>query len=277
MEWKEYEEITRHIYETLGKGSGVKIECYGNNCKVFGKSGVPHQVDVLTSHSDGLHSYKTMVECKYWDKNISKDIVMKVAEIVEDAGISKGVIVSKNGYTPDAIAFAKYKNIGLIELRSPNENDWKGRIKNIQLELIMLLPNITKFEYLVDNESLVNFKQSSKQVDFLYIKHTNGQMDNIVKYIDDFNSELCKKDEKELFEKTYKFNKGTFVIYELTKEEIQIIGLKLEGHLKMNKNIIYINGEEHIFMIMKSVFEDKTYTITKDHVVKEAKNINLNK
>ena len=35
------------IYETLGKESGVKIEGYGNNCKVKGKSGVNHQIDVL--------------------------------------------------------------------------------------------------------------------------------------------------------------------------------------------------------------------------------------
>ncbi len=99
MEWKEYEEITKYIYETLGAANGVKIECHGNNCKVTGKSTVVHQIDVLTSHSDGLHSYKTAVECKYCEQTINKDIIMKVAEIVEDAGLNKGVIVSKNGFT----------------------------------------------------------------------------------------------------------------------------------------------------------------------------------
>jgi hypothetical protein len=89
MEWKEYEEITKHIYETIGKQNVVEIIGYGNTCKVKGKSGLEHQVDVLTTHSDGLHSYKTAIECKYWDKSINKDIVMKVAEIVEDAHINK--------------------------------------------------------------------------------------------------------------------------------------------------------------------------------------------
>src|SRR5690606_38536269 len=106
MEWKEYEEITKHIYETLGKERGVIIECFGNNCRVDGKSHVTHQLDVLTSHSDGIHTYKTAIECKYWNSTSNKDIVMKVARIIEDAGMNKGVIVTKNGFTPDAISFA---------------------------------------------------------------------------------------------------------------------------------------------------------------------------
>ena len=74
MEWKDYEEVTKHIYETLGKNNGVEIECFGNKCSVKGKSEVNHQIDVLTKHSDGIHTYKTAIECKYWDKNINKDI-----------------------------------------------------------------------------------------------------------------------------------------------------------------------------------------------------------
>lgn len=269
MEWKEYEEITKYIYETLGETSGVKIECFGNDCKITGKSNVIHQIDVLTSHSDGLHTYKTIVECKYWDKNINKDIVMKVAEIVEDAGISKGVIVSKNGFTPDAITYAKYRNIGLIELREPTEEDWKGRIKNIEIQMNMLLPQISGFEILLDKETKSNLQPGSTRVEFLDLKMPSGEIENIEKYILDFNSEVCKKEEKELFEKIYKFDKGTFIVYNPTNEETEITGIKLTGFLNIAKNTININGEDHIFMIMKSIFEDKSYTITKDRQIKE--------
>ncbi len=53
---------------------------------------------------------------------------------------------------PDAISFAKYKNIGLIELREPNEDDWKGRVKNIQINMNMLLPQINGLELLVSRK-----------------------------------------------------------------------------------------------------------------------------
>ncbi len=68
LDWKKYESITKYIYETLGNESGVAIEGYGNNCKVEGKSGDNHQIDVLTKHSDGIHNYRTAIECKYWKK-----------------------------------------------------------------------------------------------------------------------------------------------------------------------------------------------------------------
>lgn len=56
MDWATYEETVKNIYESLGKSAGVKIECYGNSCKFTGKSGVPHQVDVMTSHNAGIHT-----------------------------------------------------------------------------------------------------------------------------------------------------------------------------------------------------------------------------
>ena len=56
MNWKSYEEIVKCIYEQLGQSANIKILCWGKTCKVKGKSGVNHQIDVLTSHSDGIHS-----------------------------------------------------------------------------------------------------------------------------------------------------------------------------------------------------------------------------
>lgn len=108
LDWKLYELITKYIYETLGQQHGVKIKGYGNTCVVTGKTGVDHQIDVLTAHSDGVHEYLTAIECKYWKKKVNKDVVMKVAGIIEDANINKGVIVSKGGFTPDGYFKVKY-------------------------------------------------------------------------------------------------------------------------------------------------------------------------
>lgn len=269
MEWKKYEEITKYVYEQLGKTIGVKIECFGNDCKVQGKSLVNHQIDVLTSHSDGLHTYKTAIECKYWDKNISKDTIMKVAEIVEDAHLNKGIIVSKQGFTPDAISFAKYKNIGLVELREFTEEDWKGRVKNIQIEMNALFPQITGFEILVERETSSMLKPGKTRVDYLDIKHPNGNIENIRKWIEDFNSEVCKQEEDVKFEKIYSLEKGTSIIYSPTNDETEITGIKLSGFLRIAKDTIEIKGEDHVFMIMKSIFEDKSFTLFKDGKIKE--------
>jgi hypothetical protein len=91
MDWKDYEQVTRNIYETLGAKAGVKVVGHGNSFKVKGDSGVEHQIDVLTAHFDGIHQYLTDIECKYWDKAVNKDVLMKVKAIVEDCHFSKGV------------------------------------------------------------------------------------------------------------------------------------------------------------------------------------------
>jgi hypothetical protein len=61
MDWETYEQVTRAIYQALGEENGVQILGYGKDCKILGKSRVQHQIDVLTSHSDGLHTYKTAI------------------------------------------------------------------------------------------------------------------------------------------------------------------------------------------------------------------------
>ena len=85
LDWKKYEFITKYVYETLGKASEVKIDGFGPTCKLIGKSGVTHLIDVMPSHSDGIHPYLTAIDCKYWNQKINKQVVMKVSDIVECA------------------------------------------------------------------------------------------------------------------------------------------------------------------------------------------------
>lgn len=269
MDWKEYEEITKHIYETLGQTSGVEIKCFGNNYKVVRKSTVEHKIDVLTEHSDGLHTYLTAVECKYWNNNINKYIIMKFTEIVEDADLNKGVIVSKLGFTPDAISFAKYKNIGLIELRELTEADWKGRVKDITVNINMILPEITSLELIVAEDMQTGLDRGKTRVEFLEIEKSTGEREAIEKYIEEFNNELSKKKENEEFTKVYKLEKKSKFIYTPTNEEIAIRGFKLSGVLRIIKSKLEIKGEDQIWMIMKSIFEDKTYTISKNKEINE--------
>jgi hypothetical protein len=123
MNWKSFEEVVSYIYENIGVKSGLAIEGRGHKCLVKGKSGISHQIDILFSHSDGVHKYFTAIECKYWNGKINKEVIMKLQSICIDCNIDKGIIVSKYGFTKDTIEYAKYVNIGLVELREPNSVD----------------------------------------------------------------------------------------------------------------------------------------------------------
>jgi len=83
LDWQEYEAITKYIYGALNDQYGVKVKDFGRNCKVKGKSGVEHQVDVLTEQFDGERHILTAIECKYSRKKVNKDIVTKRRSVNE--------------------------------------------------------------------------------------------------------------------------------------------------------------------------------------------------
>ena len=270
VDWQTYEEVVKYIYESLGKDKGVTIECYGRNCKVKGKSGIEHQIDVLTNHSDGLHIYKTAIECKYWDQKIDKDTIMKVAAIIEDAGINKGIIVSKLGFTPDTIEFAKYKNIGLVELREPTEEDWKGRIKDIVININIMVPQITRMDFIVDKVE-DNARISSLYIDKYIIKNKDGSLESVGSFAKEFHSELSKQEYEKEFSKVYQTKEGAVLTDSTPDLNLKIKGIKLTGVMRTGKETVEIKGEDHIWLIMKSIFEDKRFAISKNGDISEKK------
>ena len=151
MNWQSQEALVKDIYEKLGESGNIRIVCWGPTCKVQGKSGVPHQIDVLTSHSDGVHEYRTAIECKYWKKKVNKDPIAKLSAILDDTQIEKGVIVSKSGFTLDAKRFARSKNISLVELRMPLDSDWEGLVKDIHIGVRIEIPEFYDYESIQDD------------------------------------------------------------------------------------------------------------------------------
>ena len=135
--WQDYEELVKDIYQGLGQASGVTVECWGKLCRVKGLSGVSHQIDVLTNHSDGVHQYRTGISCKYWKEKVGLSVVTEFAQIVQDTRLDKGVMVSKMGFTSPAITFAKSRNIGLVELREPLDKDWEGYVREVHITMMI--------------------------------------------------------------------------------------------------------------------------------------------
>lgn len=266
MNWKDYEEVTRYIYEGLGRKAGVKIEGFGNTCMVKGKSGVSHQVDVLTSLSDGVHTHRTAIECKFWKDKINKDIVMKVANIVEDAGLNKGVIVSKMGFTEDGALYARHKNIELVELREMDEADRKQKSSNTGIEFAMLNIEITRrrpeiLDIIINskNSGAVSEKRNHYQ---LNVQLKNGQVVPIDKYIMSFKTEeLQNQAPDKVFEKYYPLPDANLVS-SVTKESMPINGFTLKGKLTVTDMSKKLTLVDEIWLIMKSMFDDKSFKIS---------------
>lgn len=277
LDWKIYESITKYIYETIGKEAGVTIEGHGSTCKVDGNSGVRHQIDVLTSHSDGIHTYLTAIECKYWNKRVDKEIVMKLDGIIQDSSINKGVIVCKSGFTKDGINYAKHRNIELVVLRELEANDLKETPKEIYIGDIGLHINMTikRTEILkidIGNNRKIDIRNELDYFNFLVISKDKNQKP-LSTYIAEFRNDVNPQNEKiEELTKYYKIPNG--VIYNReTKETLKIDGITFTGQLRVidhNKNLKFTLVDK-VWLIMKSIFNERTFTFTENGTIIENK------
>ena len=90
MDDKEYETVTAALYQAMGESSGITIECFGSSCRVQGKSGSWYQIDVLTRQSNGLQTVRTAIECKYWQKRVTRNVVSNHPHRLPAAGVHDG-------------------------------------------------------------------------------------------------------------------------------------------------------------------------------------------
>ena len=277
LDWKEYEAITKYIYETLGKEFGVTVEGYGNNCKVQGKSGNFHQVDVLTMQSNGVHQVRTAIECKYLKKKITKDTVMKVLGIINDARIDKGVIVSKSGFTKDAVNFAREYNIGLVELREIHEKDFhehpkEFHIGDLQLNSKVLItrPQILKID--IGNNQSIEIRDEWDYSNYSVILENQTRI-HLIKYVNEFRDEVNLQNKKEeKITKNYAipnailFNKKTLVSIEIN--EIIFTGQLIEIDASQSLGFRLV---DQVWLIMKSIFEERVFTFSESGLIVEHK------
>lgn len=270
LDWKTYEFITKYIYETLGQKYNINIEGYGHNCKIKGNSGIDHQIDVLTSETDNFGTYRTAIECKYVNKKVNKDIVMKLLATINDTDIERGIIVSKSGYTPDAQQFAKHYNILIVHLRETDKED-KGLQKELHFFdlLVNIKINIKRPEVTniiakdFDNNTII--LNADYQYD-IFIERDNGKRTRLFDEIMVFKEYLNKQKPFETLTKTYDYENSN-LLFQSSIQKIKSItytGLLTIRDKNQNSNFSIV---DKVWLIMKKIFEEQTFIISESGLI----------
>lgn len=71
------------------------------------------EVDVYAEDTS-IHHQVIICECKYWNSNIPQSVVHAFRAQLDDIGANLGLLISKNGFQPGAIATARFTNIKLL-------------------------------------------------------------------------------------------------------------------------------------------------------------------
>ena len=271
LDWKGYEDITKYIYEMLGAGYGIKIRSYGSKSKIQGKSGVKHQIDVLTEQTDGGKMLLAAIECKYWKKKVTKEVVMKLSETMRDADIASGIIVTTTGFTPDTLTFADHVGIKLVELREACENNGSGEqqidigILDIHINATLTRPKIISIDLgrtqITDEDELMALRFPGHA----FILTPDGRKIAFDQFVNIYCREVGKTQQL-LKTITLRFPHITgklirnYCDAEIEIEKMEFSGFLIESDESTKKSFQLV---DQVWMIMKEIFEKNTFKLSK--------------
>lgn len=137
---KSYELLVAAALKHIHKEASIK----SHQMKRGAYSGKNYQIDALIESIES-----TFVEAKdYTERNskVGRPDVTKLSGALNDLDIDKGVVASATGFTSPAVEYAKAsqkmplgKKIDLYNIRQSTEEDEKGRIKKIHLNIYFYL------------------------------------------------------------------------------------------------------------------------------------------
>lgn len=265
LDWQAYEEITKYIYEMLGAGYGIKIRSYGTKSRIQGKSGVKHQVDVLTEQLVGDKIALTAIECKFLKKKVTKEVVMKLSETMRDADIASGVIVTTTGFTPDTLTYADHLGIKLVELRQTEESEVELGTIEINVNAILTRPTIASIDLghvqITGEDELMRLRYPGQA----YILTPDGRKIAFDQIVNTYCKEVGRQ-EQLLKTITLRFPhvQGKLIrnycdeVVEI--ENVEISGFLVESDESTKKSFRLV---DQVWMIMKEIFEKNTFKLSK--------------
>ena len=145
---KSYEDFVEIVYKAIleaerrnGQIGPIKLE---RRKKIISKSGTEAEIDIYWEYTIAGIKHCVAIECRNYNKNVDIPGVRDFARKISDISGLKGLMVTKKGFSENAIKEAKADNIDLIVLREQQIEDWDGRVREIKMNMIFSSPSRTK-------------------------------------------------------------------------------------------------------------------------------------
>lgn len=154
--WKEFEKAVYEIQKQFSPNAKLIYDY-----KVKGKrSGTTRQVDIALFDSIGQYNIFIAIECKDYKRPVDIKPVESFAQMLEDIGSDKGVIVSSNGFSNAAIKIAQDRRIDVLRLVDADKEE-----SNLDLKIPVSyeLKSLSKYVVYVRNNEGEGFH--TKKID----------------------------------------------------------------------------------------------------------------
>lgn len=255
----EYELFVKEIYEAILKYEGVENIEVQHDIKIVGLSGVERQVDIFWEFKIAGVRYKLIIECKDYNTAVPLEKIDAFHSKVADIGGAIGVFVSKNRYQSGAIELARKYGIQLREIRVPNDKDWEGRVRDIEIHIHAQFVENVRPVFQVDSKwaKSNNFHstRSSGMTDETFIENNiDGSSTSMLSIINKLSRETTGTN----IRKEFVYDDAYLCFGD---NRIKINKLILEYDVTESIEIVKICGDELIKAIVHDVIEGGTSSI----------------
>ncbi|MBK8093871.1 MAG: restriction endonuclease [Verrucomicrobiaceae bacterium] len=122
MTWNDYQEATATHFRQLGHSAETNQTVTGVRAT--------HDIDVLVRSKTSAVECLWVVECKRWNRAVTKQCVLTLQQVVSDIGADRGFLLSESGFQSGALDAVRSSNITLTTLAGLScsaEELWFGR------------------------------------------------------------------------------------------------------------------------------------------------------
>jgi len=279
---KEYELFVAKIQQALLNAENIttqkniKVEV---DKKIADNCGIKRQFDIYWEYELGGLTYKTVIECKNYNSNVSVEKIDALIGKTRDIPDLKAVFATKKGYQSGAKTKAEQNKIDLLIVREQNDSDWTDPdgtplIKKICINIHLCMPaHIYKFEPALDGEWI----KSNTDIDTSQPLSLSGLNNEI--FIDDIDrgeryslhelaSKLAPLDGKEygIFEKIEKFE-NAFIYHQDVK--LKIAAYKIEYSIaKPIEEPMEIDFSKELIGVVEYLQKGAKKSIFKDGIIR---------
>ena len=153
-----YEELIEQLFKSMATQEGLKNINIQHNVILQGKAGGTHQIDIYWEFEHLGINHKVIVEAKDYANKVTQEKLFAFKSVLDDiVGQPRGIYITKTGYQAGAKIFAEHHNIILYEFRQPTDNDWKGKMRDIFINVEFNVPNTENIKFTIDFDWLKNF------------------------------------------------------------------------------------------------------------------------
>lgn len=271
-----YEIFVKNVYEILNKIDGMTDINIQHDVKIKGKSGTLHQIDVYWTFCRAGVTYRVAIECKDYKSKVSKEKVMAFRDKIEDIGNDiRGIFATSSGYQSGAIKYGESYGIQMMEIRRPTDDDWNGRIRNIAIELHILIPTNISAHFLISEEDCKKLSSveksclNSTQIPVLFDEADNEDneavMYNRASVQELFSEVPSPKQAQNNITYRFLFKKG--IIY-INNKIIPVKSVVFKYDLTDEIEHVEIKGEDYIKAVVKNIIEGTMFAIDKNDLIR---------